>query len=183
MSLFGKSKKDTDEICLCVKSRQSRQLFELRMCQYRLVEELARVYLESCGLKYCDLSDEACYAVMIGAAKASNHAKVLKDTSVDTCDDGFCEAFSGFLKNVIPHDAFREISSFISTQVSDDKSMMLRNALMDKLGYTAFEAYARILATVVSSYICEQEEKMDGISDALYSMYYEAKSNYEKIEE
>lgn len=155
---------------------------ELRLLQYSLIEESYRCYLRRAGVDCSKMIAEQRYVMMIAASMALAMAEVKKVAKSNEAGiEGFGTQLAGFLQTAIPYDEYTTIHKQLVDGVADDRATNLRMLMMEKLQYSYFEAYVKVLSISAASFLCcdvNDEEKEKVIEEAVFDFLIQSENYF-----
>lgn len=153
-------------------------LIEIRICEFAIIEELARSWLGSVGIDYNALEEHSGWVVLIGALIAMEKAEFYNEIKTQREDEGIVAAYEGFLRQGIPANALQMIRFDVEDSIVEDTSEKLKERLENQFKFSKFEAVAYLLANYVSTWVTNDDSALDKTSESLYQFYLRARDDY-----
>lgn len=163
---------------LLKQTRLRRMLIQLHVMEFWIIELSASSWLKRAGVNYAALEENAAWVVLIGALISMRKADQCHAVRTSRNGEGVAEAFEGFLRQGIPGREFQTIYNDMENTLASEQMVGLDRLLQDKGGFTEFEASARCIATYVASWVTDNDDLTDKVSEALFQFYLRAADDY-----
>lgn len=153
-------------------------LIEIRICEFAIIEQLARSWLGSVGVDYDALEEHSGWIVLIGALIAMEKAEFYNEIQTQRAGEGIVASYEGFLRQGIPAQELQMIKFDIEYSLGDDTSTKMEERLKSQFHFSKFEASSYLLANYVSTWMTNDDNALNKTSDALYQFYLRARDDY-----